>query len=187
MRIAATFEKMLYTDKGTAEITFSTAERTAAEELRKLGTGGLLDVKVEPHKEKRTYRANAYFWTLANKLANKLSVQGSKPISAEMVYLQYVRDFGKSAIVYLRNDPQVVYTFCRSWEKQGMGWIALEQPARSGAKVREVQVFYGSSVYTRDEMARLIEAVVEDCKEQGIETKTPNEIADMLSLMEDFK
>lgn len=48
----------------------------------------------------------------------------------------------------------------------------------------EVQVFYGSSVYTRGEMARLIDAVVADCKEQGIDTRTPEELAKMLSYME---
>lgn len=185
MRISAIFEKILYTGDGSAEITFSTAERSAAEDLRKLGSTGLLDLKIEPHREKRTYRANAYFWMLANKLANKLSVVNARPIGAEEVYLQYVRDFGKSALVYLRNDPDIIYTFCGSWTQRGMGWLAFPQPTKEGAKICEVQVFYGSSCYTKEEMARLIEAVVADCKDQGIQTATPDEIADMLSLMED--
>ena len=56
---------------------------------------------------------------------------------------------------------------------------------KDGDRYCEVQVFYGSSSYTREEMARLIDAVVADCKELGIETKTPDEIADMLSLMDE--
>ena len=185
MRLAATFEKLLYTANGGAEITFSTAERTAAEGLRALGSGGLLDVKIEPHREKRTMRANAYFWTLANALANKLSVRNARPVSAEEVYKEYVRDFGKSAIVYLRNDPEIIRAFCRTWTQRGMGWLAFPQSSRPSDKVCEVQIFYGSSSYTREEMARLIDAVVADCKELGIETKTPDEIADMLSLMDE--
>lgn len=66
-----------------------------------------------------------------------------------------------------------------------MGWIAIPQITNGKKGMTEVQVFYGSSVYTKEEMARLIDAIVEDCKEQGIETRTPEEIADMLSLMED--
>lgn len=34
------------------------------------------------------------------------------------------------------------------------------------------------------EMARLIDGVVEEAKQLGIETRTPNEIADMLNLWE---
>lgn len=184
MRLAANFEKLLYTVDGGAEITFSTAERSAAEDLRKLGETGLLSLEVKPHKEKRTLRANAYFWKLANALANKLSVRNARPVGAEEVYLRYVRDFGKSDIVCLKNDPKVVDAFWTSWTSKGMGWLVFPQEAKPNARWREVQVFYGSSSYTRDEMARLIDAVVEDCKEFGIETKTPDEIADMLSLMD---
>lgn len=185
MKLAANFEKLLYRADGSAEVTFSTVERTEAEKLKGM-SDGLLDVRVEPHKEKRTYRANAYFWKLANELANKLSVHGSKPVSAEMVYLQYVRDFGRSDLYYMKSAAVTI--FCEAWERQGMGWIAIPQQPNPNRKsdMREVQVFYGSSVYTKEEMARLIEAVVADCKEQGIETKTPDEIAEMMSLMEDY-
>lgn len=185
MKLAANFEKLLYTADGGAEVTFSTAERSAAEELRTLGETGLLDLKIEPHREKRTFRANAYFWTLANKLANKLSVQNARPFGAEEVYRNYVREFGKYELVYLRNDPEIIRAFCGVWTQRGMGWLAFPQETSPSSKVCEVQVFYGSSCYTRQEMARLIDAVVEDCKEFGIPTATPDEIANMLSLMDE--
>lgn len=37
--------------------------------------------------------------------------------------------------------------------------------------------YYGSSVYDKAQMARLIDIVVDECKEQGIETMTPEELA----------
>lgn len=185
MKLAANFEKLLYTADGGAEITFSTAERSAAEGLRKLGETGLLSLEIKPHKEKRTIRANAYFWTLANAIANKLSVRNARPVGAEEVYKQYVRDFGKCQLVYFRNDAKIIKAFCGTWEQRGMGWMCFPQPTKDGDKYCEVQIFYGSSSYTREEMARLIDAVVADCKELGIETKTPDEIADMLSLMDE--
>ena len=39
-----------------------------------------------------------------------------------------------------------------------------------------VTVWYGSSVYDTEQMSRLIDAVVEDCKAVGIETMTPEEL-----------
>ena len=38
-------------------------------------------------------------------------------------------------------------------------------------------LYYGSSCYYTKQMSRLIDLVVEDCKEQGIDTATPEEIA----------
>ena len=160
------------------EITLSTIQRTAAEKLTAF-QGLPLDIKIDKHAERRTLRANAYLWVLLNELANKLSDRGMKPIKAEDIYIEYIRDFGRNDRVYVRKDA--VGAFCRGWRAQGQGWIAI--PQRSKGKMVEVQVFYGSSVYTRNEMARLIDAVVADCKEQGIDTRTPEEVAQMLSLM----
>ena len=39
--------------------------------------------------------------------------------------------------------------------------------------------YYGSSTYDTKQMARLIDLVVEDCKQQGIETLTPEELERM--------
>ena len=39
-----------------------------------------------------------------------------------------------------------------------------------------IRSYYGSSTYTTDEMSRLLDAVIEDCKAQGIETLPPDEI-----------
>ena len=36
-------------------------------------------------------------------------------------------------------------------------------------------------------MSRLLDLIIEECKEQGIETKTPNEISEMLSLWENAR
>jgi hypothetical protein len=43
----------------------------------------------------------------------------------------------------------------------------------------QLQVYYGSSTYDTKEMARLIDGVVSECHEVGIETMTPGEIASM--------
>ena len=50
-----------------------------------------------------------------------------------------------------------------------------------------VLAYFGASLYTTPQMSRLIDMVIEDCKENGIETKTPNEIAEMLSLWENAR
>ena len=41
---------------------------------------------------------------------------------------------------------------------------------------KNVTLYYGSSTYDTRQMSRLIDLVVQDCKEQGIETMTPFEL-----------
>ncbi len=183
MKFAAVYDKTLYREDGTAEVTFATRDRQGVKALAELA-GVEADVEVKKHRSKRTVRANAYFWQLLDKLARALSQRDQKPVSAEEVYAEYVRDYGRRDFVYLYETA--AKAFCEAWRQKGLGWLAIPQE-NHGKAVQEVQVFYGSSVYDREEMARLIDAVVADCKELGIETKTPEEIADMLSLMESKK
>ena len=53
--------------------------------------------------------------------------------------------------------------------------------AENGENVT-IRCYYGSSVYNTKQMARLIDDVVSDCKEMGIETKPPEEIDRLVSL-----
>jgi len=45
-----------------------------------------------------------------------------------------------------------------------------------------IRCYYGSSQYNTKQMSRLISNTVQDCQAVGINTMTPNEIAEMLSL-----
>jgi len=53
-----------------------------ADELVKLGDIEV-DVEIKKHREKRTLNANAYFWTMADKLAKVLSIRGTRPLTRE--------------------------------------------------------------------------------------------------------
>ena len=40
-----------------------------------------------------------------------------------------------------------------------------------------IRLYYGSSTYNTKQMSRLLDAVIADCKEQGIDVATPAELA----------
>ena len=68
-------------------------------------------------------------------------------------------------------------TFQVVWERQGAGWpTELEDYAPDGDRL-VIRAYYGSSTYNTKQMSRLIDWVIEECKEQGIETMTPEELA----------
>lgn len=128
-------------------------------------------LKIEITKRKRSLDANAYFWTLCKDLAIKLGV------SYMEVYRNYVRDYGAFNIVPIAE--KAVNRWIENWGKNGSGWIC-ESIGKSKLKGYEnIKCYYGSSVYDTAEMSRLIDAIVEDCKAQGIETRPPDEIERM--------
>lgn len=133
-----------------------------------------LSVEIKPYREKRSLDANAYFFVLADRLAEKLG------LTKEEVYRNAVRGIGgASEVVCVQNDA--VARVCDGWEKNGLGWQTEVFPSRI-AGCTNVILYYGSSTYDREQMSRLIDHIVQDCRAVGVETRTPQELANLLSL-----
>ncbi|WP_312281569.1 hypothetical protein [Oscillibacter sp.] len=130
----------------------------------------LYDADLKVHREKRSLDANAYFWVLAGKLAAKLG------ITPEEIYRAYVPDVaGNYEVVPVREDR------ITAWEKLWCGghigrMVEDIGPCRNTAGYHNIRSFIGSSDYDTAQMARLIDLVVSDCKEQDIETLPPDKL-----------
>lgn len=125
----------------------------------------LYDCEIKQHRDKRSLEANAYCWTLLDKLADVLRT------TKEELYLQKVREIGPYKDFTLTEDE--ARTFRVAWEKLGTGWPTEQVDYdRDGDRV-VIRAYYGSSTYNTKQMSRLIDSIVEDCKAVGIETLTP--------------
>jgi hypothetical protein len=135
-----------------------------------------LSIEVKPFRQKRSLDANAYCWVLIDKLAEKLN------IPKVTVYRQYIQNIGgNSEIICVKNEA--VKRVCEGWQRNGIGW----QTDTFDSKIdgyTNVILYFGSSVYSSSQMARFLDLIIEDCKDHGIPTETPDEIAKMMSLEE---
>ena len=132
--------------------------------------------EIERKQKKRSNDANAYFFVLADKLAERLNVPKTE------IYRNYIKEIGGvSEIVCVKNEA--VEKLSKGWQHNGLGWQTDILPSKIKG-CTNVVLYYGSSTYNTEQMSRLINLIVEDCKIQGIETRTPEEIANMLSLWE---
>lgn len=122
------------------------------------------------HKEKRSKNANSYLWELLGKLQDKLI------IPKEDLYKNYIREIGAFDTLAIKNEA--VETFVREWNARGLGYQV--ELITSNDVVTEIAIYYGSSAYNTKQMSNLIELVVEDCKEQEIETKSEEEIRSLI-------
>lgn len=143
------------------------AQRTAAE----MEAGQKYTVTIKKYRQKRSLDANAYLWTLINKLSVKLNLPPKE------LYQHYIPDVGdNSDVVCIKTEA--VKKFCEMWEHNGPGWCTDILSSKIDG-CTNVVCYYGSSTYDTAQMARLIDKVVNDCKSLGIETLTPDELARM--------
>lgn len=136
-------------------------------------------VEIKEHKKSRSLDANGYFWTLLDQLSEKVNIPKTE------IYRNYIRELGGvSEIVCVKNEA--VRNLRDGWQHNGIGWQTDTMPSKIEG-CTNVILYYGSSTYDTAQMSRLINICVDDCKSVGIETKTPNEIAKMLSLWGDAR
>lgn len=138
-------------------------------------------VSISKRKQKRSIDANAYFWVLCDKIARTLAQEGSM-ITKEDIYKSAIQEVGVFEI-HLVLSEAVSATIERWNDTKGIGTFAeykCDSLAYEGYS--EVIFYHGSSSYTREEMSRLIDYIVEIATELGIEVRTPDEIEKMKSL-----
>lgn len=139
-----------------------------------------LSIKIDKFREKRSLDANSYFWLLCGKLAEKLTDEKVK-YTKEDIYIKVIKEIG----VYkdFQNlSPADAKTLRHAWEMLGTGWITEQVDYMQDGENVSVRCYYGSSQYNTKQMSRLIDNIVQDCEAVGIETKTPDQLAEMLSL-----
>lgn len=115
-------------------------------------------ITIERLKRKRSLNANNYMWQLCQKIAEKVGA------TKETVYRKNIREVGSFETVELISAGAA--RFIRSWEANGLGWVAEPMSERGGYTT--VIAYYGSSSYDTAEMIRLVEAVVDEAKALGI-------------------
>ena len=59
----------------------------------------------------------------------------------------------------------------------GTGWVTEQVDYGPDGDHLVIRLYYGSSTYNTKQMSRLLDAVIADCKEQGIDVATPAELA----------
>ena len=138
-----------------------------------------LSIEIKKYRKKRSLDMNAYAWVLMDKLAAKTGVTKTE------IYRSYIKDIGGNSDVICVLD-KAVPKLCEAWIRNGIGWQTDTMPSKLDG-CTNVILYYGSSTYDTAQMKRLIDNIVQDCEEQGIQTATADEIANMLSLWEQEK
>ena len=133
-----------------------------------------LEAVLKPFKAHRSLDANAYFHVLCDKLRQVLNIPMAECKNHLIASYGQIEYLGEEQAIIKTNIPpetmlknEYLHTWCVKVNTDGTYMY---------------RVYRGSHTYNSAEMARLISGTILECKAQGIETATPDELAKMEEL-----
>lgn len=131
-----------------------------------------VEVSIQKYSESRSLKANAYLWSLITKIGNALRE------SKESIYLDMLKSYGQGGAVSV--EERFADDFCRTYKYHE----ELGQSELNGKMFKHYRFWVGSSEYNKAEFAVLLDGVVQEAKNLGIEVKSEEEINSILKEME---
>lgn len=124
-----------------------------------------LSIEVKPYRERRSLNANAYAWSLIGQIAD--IVRAGK----DEIYLKLLKRYGQSELISVLSHVPIG-NYVKYYEEAGESKL-------NGKMFTHYRVFKGSSEFDTREMSIFIDGVVSEAKDLGIQTETPNQLAEM--------
>lgn len=157
-----------YTINGTPCVTFEITDKSFLDS--ELLDGREIDLTVKPFRRKRSLNANAYMWTLINEIASVLGSTNDEIYHKELCrYGTFKNTDGAVEVITMRSDIKL------------QGWLYIHtKPLKTAELNGKIYTHYaiikGTSEYDTKEMSVMLDGIIEDCKELGIQTMTPEEM-----------
>ena len=150
--------RLQYNEAGGAEIVLSCTSRPDISPLKEVvAKGKLLAVEVKQYRQKRSLDANALLWKMCTEIATV--IRSSK----DEVYLQMLERYGQFTHIIVK--PAVVEKVKQEWRTvRELGEVTV-----NGQTGVQLQCYFGSSTYNTKEFSVLLDGVISEAKELGIE------------------
>lgn len=133
------------------------------------------EYQIAAYHPKRSLAANNYAWVLITRIAEAMT----PPQDKNAVYLECLKRYGQSEFISVVSGIDIRGYF-KYFEEYGKGHV-------DGREFTHYKIYKGSSEFDAREMNILLEGIIQEAKELGIETITPQEKERMLMEMGEAK
>lgn len=147
--------------------------------LPQMEQGKRYTVEIKEYSEKRSNNANRLLWSILSQCAEILHTD------KEELYRNYIPKVGQYRDWDLPEDR--VNTFRHAWESQGTGWVTERVDYAWNGDLVTVRAYYGSSTFSKKRMSYMIDMVVQDAKELGVDCMTEKERSLLIDKWEPVK
>ena len=151
---------------GKPTVSFEVNERNDFEQMvDELKDCERLSIEVKPFRPRRSLDSNNYAWKMITEIGNVLRA------NKEDIYLTMLKRYGQSELISVKAHIPI-HEYVKYCEEAGESEL-------DGKLFKHYRVYKGSSEFDTREMSIFIDGVVSEAKELGIQTETPNQIAEM--------
>lgn len=161
--------RISFTEQGKPELTLylTCSRQEIAAELQELKgvleKGKLLDVEVKQHRNRRSLDANALLWKMCTEIAAVLRS------TKDEVYLQMLERYGVFTHIIVKQEA--VERIKQEWRTVRV----LGEVTVNGKTGIQLQCYYGSHLYDSKEFSVLLDGVISEAKELGIQVINESE------------
>lgn len=160
-------------ETGQMSLTFSVNEKSAVSQLDDIRSCEVLSIKAVKFRKKRSLDANGLLWHCLGALAADMGVDKWQ------VYLVMLKRYGKFTYVVVKENA--VEAMKAQWrECEVVGEVTV-----NGKKAVQMLCYFGSSTYNTKEFSVLLNGVISEMKELGLDTPTSAEMQAALDRWEE--
>jgi hypothetical protein len=142
-----------------------------------------INIKLTEHKDGRSLNANAYYWCLIGKLSKVLNISTSYCHNVMLRRYGVLETVDDTPVYLMFPDTDEAQKKVDEAETYHVKPTSNVRTGKDGKDYRTYMLLKGSHQYDTAEMATLISGLREECINVGISVETPDEIANLLSLM----
>lgn len=176
MKFVAKIKDIGRTLSGSLTITFESPEMDTAAALE-LSQTDRLDVEVRKHRNKRSLDANAYYWLLVGKIKD---YTGNSTSHIHNIMLDRYGELDR-----MPDGSLIPFCIRDDIDYLEFPYPHLKPTQKTLSKGNRLYRWYyqikGSSEYDSKEMSHLIDGIVSECREMGIETLPPDEMGRIMA------
>lgn len=172
MEIRAQLNDESYTPEGKQRLCFTLEHKVDTADLN----GKDIRLIVKEWKDKRSLQANRLMWSCIGKIAKAINSDKDSVHDIEL------KRYG--VFTYQLFIPEAVDTFIRAWEGvcEKKGLVSV-----NGKDAEQVLVVYPSRVYDTREFHHLLEGIISDMKDMGLQTPEEERIEMAMKEYEEAK
>ena len=155
--------------------------RTTFEQLEPLRGVEWLTIDIRRKAKKRSLDANSYYWSLLGKLSKALNI--SNPHCHNLMLRRYgvpEEIDGKLALLVIPDTDEASKKADEA-EEYHIKPTSQVKEGKDGLMYRTYTLLKGSRNFTKEEFSRLLQGLLDECKQVGIETRCEEDVESMLS------
>lgn len=172
-------------DTTGAWVSFQVPTPVEAREIcESLTQGERYTAEIKKISKKRSLDANSYYWSLIGKLSKSLNISTSHCHNLMLRRYGTFKFFGGQVMYAVIPDTDEASKEADEADKFHIKPTSEVREGKDGLMYRTYIMLKGSHEYNTTEFSHLVNGLVDECKQVGIETATPDEIAKMISLLQ---